>query len=85
MNLIDSLNSHACFDKTKFKDGFILATNDWQTMLIDDERREELDDHSESIALISQTLFYINKEKEIIRVRLDQPELVKETIVTEIR
>lgn len=65
-------------------DGLILATNNWQTLLINDDRKEELDDHSESVALVSQTLFYIDKEKRIIRVRLDQAELVKETIVTNV-
>ena len=65
-------------------DGLILATNNWQTLLINDDRKEELDDHSESVALVSQTLFYIDKEKRIIRVRLDQAELVKETIVTDV-
>ena len=65
-------------------DGLILATNNWQTLLINDDRKEELDDHSESVALVAQTLFYIDKEKRIIRIRLDQAELVKETIVTDV-
>ena len=62
-----------------------MASNEWHTVIIDGDRIEELDDQSESSIVVDQTLFYIDKNRNIIRIRLDQPELIKEKIVTNVR
>ena len=62
-----------------------MASNEWQTVIIDNDRLEELDDQSESSVVVDQTLFYIDKNRNIIRIRLDQPELIKEKVVTNVR